>query len=79
MRVVATTTDRGVVLSFTGEGGPESVALRHAELKGMTVPEAVSHLFEKLGVILDRDSSGNDESDSKPLAPLEYLKRAGVL
>jgi hypothetical protein len=48
MRLEAITTNEAVILSFTGEGGPKSVALRNDEARKMTVPEAIKSLLEKL-------------------------------
>lgn len=48
MRLVATTTNEGVILSFTGDGGPKSVSLPNNKASNMTVPEAIQFLLEKL-------------------------------
>ncbi len=52
MRFEATTTEKATVLSFNGEGGPESTSLRHADVKNLTVPEALVLLSEKIGKLI---------------------------
>ena len=53
MRIDARTTDKGTHLLFTGEGGPDSVTLRHADTAKLTVPEGIDLLVGKLSPVPD--------------------------
>ncbi len=52
MRFEAITTEKATVLSFNGEGGQESTSLRHADVKNLTVPEALLLLRGKIDKLL---------------------------
>jgi hypothetical protein len=66
MRVTATETTDSVVISFTNsppDGNQESVAIRHSEVKNLTVEEAVALLHNKLIDLLDIVPEEEQDSD----------------
>ena len=82
MRLVATTTQDSVILSFMGEGGPRSAALQHSVAENMTVPEAIDYLFAKLGGVKApkvADKVPQETPSVEVQTPREYLRSVGAV